>query len=313
MLIITAISIITHTTNNIISITNLIINVLIVIHVVYPQENDFTVTTAPPKAAPPHHILQDQGAKKDSEDAAGVNTDPVVITPQPKKKPRAAREQAATSRPSADMVPEWTRPATEPAASVGIGRRGDDDDGGAADRRPEDRDRDRSTGLRSQDRARSRSRSRRDKRGEWDSREWQEWSSRDWSNRNWQDSDVDDREWTVASGNRRSSWDDVPDSDDNDTEPKEPDRKPWESRDVGLDLQAWDEVVEQFNLDENAKQSLYLLSQHSRSGYQRANQIVGKLIRKAAARDYMPNPSGFVNKCVINARDEMQQEPHPHR
>ena len=185
---------------------------------------------APPEVAPPKMAPPTTPPPKACRQAPWVGTQPLLQPAPPKAAileaappdtaaltrrlllEAAAREQAAKGIPSADTVPGWAKPATEPAASVTPGRRVDDPDGGDAYRR-------------SQDRARSRSRSRRDKRGEWDNREWKEWNSRDWSNRDWQ--------------NRQSAWDAhiADDDDDDDTEPKEPDRRPWESRDVGLDLQ----------------------------------------------------------------------------
>ena len=68
------------------------------------------------------------------------------------------------------------------------------------------------------------------------------------------------------------------------------------------DIEIWADVLRNMNVDKTAMQELFLLAQHSNSGYQEANSIVGKLLKKAADQEELAKPSAFVHRCVTNAR-----------
>ena len=56
-----------------------------------------------------------------------------------------------------------------------------------------------------------------------------------------------------------------------------------------------------------ARQSLFCLAQHSEQGFQEANALIHKLLKKRADNTPLDNPSGFVTKCSFNARAAMSQ------
>lgn len=69
--------------------------------------------------------------------------------------------------------------------------------------------------------------------------------------------------------------------------------------------QAWNKILKHNSVDLVARQELFLLAQHSQAGWEHANTIVGKLLKKQADNERLGNASGFVHRCVHNARGRM--------
>ncbi len=67
-------------------------------------------------------------------------------------------------------------------------------------------------------------------------------------------------------------------------------------------IDVWYAELVSFDVDEIAQKELVLLSQLSERGYQEANAILGKLLKKQADGVFVGNASGFVHACVNNAR-----------
>ena len=84
-------------------------------------------------------------------------------------------------------------------------------------------------------------------------------------------------------------------------------RFPWQSFEPRIEL--WEETLEAWGVDDRARQSLYLLAQHSREGYELANDIVSKLVKKIADRMWAHNPSGFAQTAARNARHRLSDRP----
>lgn len=68
------------------------------------------------------------------------------------------------------------------------------------------------------------------------------------------------------------------------------------------DVRVWMELLKAFNVDDTSQMELFLLSQHSDQGFQEANAIISKLLKKRADGSHLDNSSGFVHACVKNAR-----------
>ena len=67
-----------------------------------------------------------------------------------------------------------------------------------------------------------------------------------------------------------------------------------------MDATQWYTVLTaEFGCDEASVMDLFCLAQHSSRGYEEANSIIAKLIKK---RDYIRVPSAFVQTSVKNAR-----------
>lgn len=81
----------------------------------------------------------------------------------------------------------------------------------------------------------------------------------------------------------------------------------WQSFEPRVEL--WEETLEAWGIDDRARQALYLLAQHSREGYELANDIVSKLVKKIADRMWAHNPSGFVQTATRNARHRLSDRP----
>ena len=70
-------------------------------------------------------------------------------------------------------------------------------------------------------------------------------------------------------------------------------------------VENWASTLEEFGVDIPARQSLFALAQHSREGYELANDLIAKLVKKVADRSWARNPSGFVHACCKNARHRL--------
>lgn len=68
------------------------------------------------------------------------------------------------------------------------------------------------------------------------------------------------------------------------------------------DASKWYSFLRSHNVDENAVASLVLLASHSEQGWRSANSIIAKIAKKAGDGVALGNPSGFVHRCVQNAR-----------
>ena len=71
------------------------------------------------------------------------------------------------------------------------------------------------------------------------------------------------------------------------------------------DITVWNEVVTTHGVDKAACQDLFLLAQHSTEGYQEANNIISKIIKKQQDKQLVTNTSGFVHRCVLNVRHKL--------
>ncbi len=71
------------------------------------------------------------------------------------------------------------------------------------------------------------------------------------------------------------------------------------------DATRWDDILKEHGVDSTARQELFCLAQFSEHGYREANSIMAKLLKKAADGERLGNISGFVHRCVLNARDNM--------
>lgn len=70
----------------------------------------------------------------------------------------------------------------------------------------------------------------------------------------------------------------------------------------------WRKILMSFQVDETAQMELFLLSQHSDQGFQEANAIIAKLLKKRSDKSYLDNSSGFVHACVKNARGHISEK-----
>ena len=64
----------------------------------------------------------------------------------------------------------------------------------------------------------------------------------------------------------------------------------------------WDGCLRQWNVDETARMSLYLLAQHSEAGKQAANSILAQFLKKESRGEHGISPSAFAATCVGKAR-----------
>ena len=72
------------------------------------------------------------------------------------------------------------------------------------------------------------------------------------------------------------------------------------------DPTVWSQFLSSVGVDTIAKQELFLLAQHSGEGHEQANSIIAKLLKKQADSESISNPSGFIHRCVCNARTQMR-------
>jgi hypothetical protein len=73
-------------------------------------------------------------------------------------------------------------------------------------------------------------------------------------------------------------------------------------RDVGV----WWSIFDHWQIDDTARQSLFALAQHSDQGYEAANELVGKLVKKKNGNaTFTTSASAFVFSSVLNARHDI--------
>ena len=80
-------------------------------------------------------------------------------------------------------------------------------------------------------------------------------------------------------------------------------RYSWETFEPRIEV--WTNVLMEFGVDLQARQSLFDLADHSRDGYESANDVVSKLLKKQADRAWPGNPSGFITRCALDARGRL--------
>ena len=78
----------------------------------------------------------------------------------------------------------------------------------------------------------------------------------------------------------------------------------WES--FEFDVESWKELLDDGNVDLNARRDLFLLAQYGEEGKKAANDILFKLVKKLTDGVPMNNASAFVHSCVKNARHRIQ-------
>ena len=71
------------------------------------------------------------------------------------------------------------------------------------------------------------------------------------------------------------------------------------------DVKVWWELLDFFEVDEPARQSLFALAQYGEEGYYHANTLVSKMIKKRGDGRGFDNSSGFIHSSVLNARHSM--------
>ena len=71
------------------------------------------------------------------------------------------------------------------------------------------------------------------------------------------------------------------------------------------DASVWNSLLVEAGVDKSARQELLLLAQHSTTGHEEANSIIGKILKKRSDKQDMHNTSAFVHRCVCNARQTM--------
>jgi hypothetical protein len=70
-------------------------------------------------------------------------------------------------------------------------------------------------------------------------------------------------------------------------------------------VEVWWALFDEHNVDDKARQSLFALAQLSPEGYQSANSLVSKLIKKVSDGDILGNASAFVHAGCKHARHEL--------
>jgi hypothetical protein len=79
---------------------------------------------------------------------------------------------------------------------------------------------------------------------------------------------------------------------------------PWATAVPQIDV--WTTVLHRdFGCDMLSIQELFCLAQHSTEGYQAANTVVSKILKKKADRCMLDNPSGFLHNNVLKARQRI--------
>ena len=72
------------------------------------------------------------------------------------------------------------------------------------------------------------------------------------------------------------------------------------------DMQVWANVLGEYGVDEDAQQGIFLLAQHSPTGYKCASAVLAKLYKKRADKEWLDNPSAYVHASVRNNRNTLK-------
>ena len=82
---------------------------------------------------------------------------------------------------------------------------------------------------------------------------------------------------------------------------------PWATFD--RDVTVWWNLLEFWRVDTKARESLFALAQHSEKGYEAANELIGKLLKKKNdGATFTSSASAFVFSCVLNARNRVDYD-----
>jgi len=95
-------------------------------------------------------------------------------------------------------------------------------------------------------------------------------------------------------------WESFDDQNDNQVDDQLPG---WAT--FNKDVHVWIDTLNECWVDEMAQKELFLLSQHSDRGWEEANSIIAKLLKKQTDNDLPRNSSAFVHRAVLNARHTM--------
>ena len=82
-----------------------------------------------------------------------------------------------------------------------------------------------------------------------------------------------------------------------------PQLEPWVS--FKQDATVWAAVLTGAGVDVTAQQELFLLSTHSRDGWEAANALIAKILKKQSDRAPLQNPSAFIHVCCTKARSNI--------
>ena len=82
--------------------------------------------------------------------------------------------------------------------------------------------------------------------------------------------------------------------------------KPLDYR-AKLMLGAWNQMLEEYDVDLTAQRKLFLLASHSEIGFKEANSLAAKLLAKDRMGQRPANPSAFVSACADNARKKIDE------
>lgn len=80
--------------------------------------------------------------------------------------------------------------------------------------------------------------------------------------------------------------------------------EPWMT--FERDVTVWRQTLEEWGCDESAIKTVFLLAQHSSAGYEAANGVVAKLLKKKANAIEVRNPSAFIHSCAQKARHVLE-------
>ena len=78
---------------------------------------------------------------------------------------------------------------------------------------------------------------------------------------------------------------------------------PWVT--FNQDATVWASVLQEAGVDSIAQQELFLLSTHSREGWEAANALIAKILKKTSDRAKLDNPSAFIHVCCTKARNKI--------
>ena len=71
-------------------------------------------------------------------------------------------------------------------------------------------------------------------------------------------------------------------------------------------VEVWSDDLRRWRVDDKATKSLFLLAQLSNDGYDGANMIISKLLKKETDGEEIRNSSAFVHASVLRVRQKLQ-------
>ena len=93
-----------------------------------------------------------------------------------------------------------------------------------------------------------------------------------------------------------------------------PSTKPrWAEAGSHVPIDVWWGWLDRFHVDEEARATLYLLSQHSKAGHMEANRIMASVISRTSEncdpKDKIRSPGRFILKSATKARQSLYRMP----